>query len=245
MAVKKDDTQDGGAGGGNEPELNADGTPKTPPTKKDEEEVELTLEEKIAAGVDAALKTVKDNLNKAYQERDDAKKAAKILADEKRARELADLEAQGKHKEAADARVAEEKRLREEAEQREAAANQRVIELTRDNEVRTALATLPFKTGRALENAYREIVAELVQNDKGVWVHKSGASIGEAVKVYHADKDNDYLFKPKQSSGGGSGQGKGNEGTQSEVKSVFALSGDEMLKRAAEGTLPHQQRRKR
>lgn len=148
---------------------------------------------------------------------------------EKRQAELKRLQEEGKHKEAYEMQLAEIKSGKE-------AAEKRVIELTRDMELKSVLGTLNFRNDNALEMAYREIVGQLVQNEQGVWVHKSGVPVKDFVKSFSDTEDNAFLFKPKVSSGSGS-QGTKTNNPSGEKTSLFNLSQDEVLKRAREGTL--------
>jgi hypothetical protein len=116
------------------------------------------------------------------------------------------------------------------------AEQKRNVELTRDIDVRNALASHPFRNENAVEMAYREIVGQLVQNDQGVWVHKTGISIRDFVKGFADSDDNSFLFKAKASSGSGSNGGKPSD-TSGGKKSLFQLSQDEVLKLAKEGKL--------
>lgn len=188
-------------------------------------DVEKLVQEKL----DAALKDIKGKLDKAYSVRDEAlKKVAEFEQKEKEA-ELKRLQEEGKHKEAYELQLAEEKAKRE-------ALEKRNVELTRDIEIRNALSSQPFRNDNAAEMAYREIVGQLVQNENGVWIHKSGVGIKDYVKAFAENEDNSFLFKPKTSSGSGSSGGKPGD-TSSGKKSLFEMSQDEVLKMAREGKL--------
>lgn len=187
------------------------------------------LEALVAARVDASLKDIKDKLNKAYGARDEAVKKAETLEAERRAAEIARLAEEGKHKEAYEMQLADERVKRE-------AAERRAVELTRDVEVRNALAQYPTRSSKALDMAYSEVVRELVQNENGVWVHKSGVSIQTFVKSFSENDDNAFLFKQKTSSGSGS-TSTTTAVPPPERKSVFAMSQEEVIKMASEGKL--------
>lgn len=213
-------------------ELNEDGTPKVPTTpvtptvKPDQAEIDRLVQ----AGIDAALKPVKEKLDAAYAKRDAAD--AKIAEFERLAREaeLKRLTEEGKHKEAAELQVAEEKRLR-------LAAEDKVVKLTRDLEVRNVLGAQDFRNDNALEMAYKEIAGQLVQNESGTWVHRSGVTIKDFVKTFADDENNAFLFKQKASSGGGSSATKAVVPNQGVKKSLFDMSQDEVLKLAEAGKL--------
>ena len=115
--------------------------------------------------VDEALKEIKGKLDKAYGARDEALRKVADFENEKKEAELKRLQDEGKHKEAYELQLAEERAKRESVEKKN-------IELTRDIEVRNALASQPFRNDNASEMAYREIVGQLVRNEQGVWVHK-------------------------------------------------------------------------
>lgn len=183
----------------------------------------------VQAAIDEALKPIKSKLDAAYAARDAALTKAAEFERKEREREAAALQEQGKHKEAAELLVAEERAAR-------VAAEKKVVELTRDNELRAALSKLRFQNDSAHEMAFGRLVSQLVQDDKGVWKHKSGVDISAAVKTFSEDSANTFLFVAKQSSGGGSKSPK--EGTDnSGDKSLFGLSQDEVLQRAREGKL--------
>lgn len=212
-------------------ELNEDGTPKVPttpttPVTPDQAEIDKLVQ----AGIDAALKPIKEKLDSAHAKREAAE--AKVADFEKKQREaeLKRLTEEGKHKEAAEMQVAEEKRLR-------LAAEDRVVKLTRDLEVRGALSAQEFRNDNALEMAYKEIAGQLVQNESGTWVHRSGVTIKDFVKSFAESDDNAFLFKQKASSGGGSSAAKVVVPAGNQVKSLFDMSQDEVLKLAEAGKL--------
>ena len=189
------------------------------------------IDKLVQAGIDNALKDIKTKLDKSYEARDAALAKIKEFEQKDREAELKRLQEEGKHKEAFDLQLAEERAKRE-------ALEKRNIELTRDIEVRNALASHPFRNDNASEMAYREIVGQLVQNEQGVWVHKSGVSVKDFVKTFAEHSDNEFLFKPKVNSGSGSGGSKAGDNSSGEKKSLFAMSQEEVLKMAREGKLP-------
>jgi hypothetical protein len=191
---------------------------------KDVDVVKLVQEK-----VDEQLKDIKSKLDKAYGSRDEALKKVAEFETAKKEAELQRLKEEGKHKEVYEMQLAEEKAKRE-------AAEKRNVELTRDIDVRNALGAQPFRNDNAREMAYREIVGQLVQNEQGVWVHKTGSSISEFVNTFANNDTNSFLFKPKASSGSGS-SGVNTSNTSSDNKSLFAMSQDEVLKMAREGKL--------
>lgn len=199
------------------------------PTQQQQQKPEVDVEKLVQERLDASLKEIKEKLDKAYSSRDEALKKVTEFENEKRQAELKRLQEEGKHKEAYEMQLAEIKAGKE-------AAEKRVIELTRDMELKSVLGTLNFRNDNALEMAYREIVGQLVQNEQGVWVHKSGVPVKDFVKSFSDTEENAFLFKPKISSGSGS-QGTKTNNPSGEKTSLFNLSQDEVLKRAREGTL--------
>ena len=176
------------------------------------------------------LKPIKEKLNTAFSQRDEALKKIAEFEKEKRDAEIARLKEEGKHKEAFERQLAEERAARE-------ALEKTNLELSRNNDVRVALNGINFRNDKAVEMAFQEIVGALVRNEQGQWVHKSGISIRDYVKTFVDDEDNSFLFKTKASSGSGSSGPKGTA-PASGPKSLFDLSQAEVLKLAAEGKLP-------
>jgi hypothetical protein len=190
------------------------------------------IDEIITNKVNENLKPIKENLDKAYKARDEAlKKVAEYEQREKEA-ELKRLQEAGKFKEAFEMQLAEERARRETLEKRN-------IELTRDINVRNSLSAIEFKNDTARNVAYREIVEQLVQNDQGEWVHRSGLSINDYIKSYVESEEYSFLLKPKISSGaGGSSPSQSSSVSSGKSKSLFDLTQEEVLKLAAEGRLP-------
>ena len=189
--------------------------------------VQKLVEEKVKE----AITDLKQKLDKAYGARDEAMKKLAEIETFRKQEEVKRLQEEGKHKEALEMQLAEERAQK-------AAYQTRVIELTRDMELRGALGTYNFKNDSAFNMAYREIVEQLVQDEKGIWKHKSGVPLKDFVKQFAEAEDNAFLLKPKVSSGSGTSSVKStvvNSGLQG--KSIFDLSQDEVLKLAREGKL--------
>lgn len=201
---------------------------KTPPTTENNTNTP-DIDAIVQAKLDEALKDIKGKLDKAYGARDEALKKIAEIEQKEREAELKRLQEEGKHKEAYEMQLAQERAARE-------ALEKRNVELTRDIEVRNALATHPFRNENALEMAYKEITGQLVKNDNGVWVHTSGASIRDFVKGFAESQDNSFLFKPKVSTGAGAAESSTNTGS-TEKKSLFQMTQAEVLKMAREGKL--------
>jgi hypothetical protein len=198
----------------------------------------LTDEEMIAKmvadKVEEQLKTIKTNLDKAYEARNAAEAKAAEFERKEREAQLAALEAEGKHKEAYEIRLA--------AQEAELATlrNQNTA-MSRDGAVNDALKGLDFRNVKASEMAFAEIVNQLVKNEEGKWVHRSGVPITDFVSAYAKLEDNAFLFKVKGSSGNGSQQSAGTPAGGSGETSLFKKSQAEVLKMAAEGKFGHKQ----
>lgn len=190
------------------------------------------VEALVAARVDAALKKMKENLDKAYAARDTAEGKAKELEEKQRKLEIERLESEGKLAEAL------QKKL-DDAVSENVTLKKRVVELTRDVTLSEQMNGLTFRNERAAKLAYKEIVGELVQDAEGEWKHKSGLSIKDFVKKFSEDEDQAFLFKPKQSSGTGLSRtaDEGGKGTKDKKTSLFDMSQEDVLKLAAEGKL--------
>ena len=199
------------------------------PVEKKEDDAK-TEEERVEALVAARLKEIKSKLDGAYAERDAEKARADKLEKDRRDAEIKRLEEDGKHKEAAEARLAD-------AEARLAAAERRNVELTRDLDLKDALKAFNFRNEKAADMAFQELVGTLVQDDKGIWQHKSGKTLREAAKAFAEDSANSFLFKAKASNGTGTDP-KPPSDVKSKPGSLFGLSQAEVLKLAAEGKLP-------
>lgn len=180
------------------------------------------------------LADIKEKLNGAYSARDEANKQLAKLAEEKRLADIQALKDAGKHVEAAAAELAAVKA------ENEALKNVNT-NLSRDNGVKDAIKGLDFRSTKASDTAFKEIVDQLVRNEQGQWVHKTGVSIDAFITAFSKDEENSYLFKPKASSGSGSSSQR-NTNTNDGSTSLFKKSQAEVLALAAAGQLP--QRRK-
>ena len=144
--------------------------------------------------VQAQLAPIKEKLDKAYNERDEARKAASRLEEEAKKARLETLESEGKEMEALQLRYSD-------LEGRYDAIREENIRLTRDQKVMEATTGLDFRNESAKSMAVREITNQLVQDSDGNWIHKSGVDIRTYVESYAKDDDKSFLFKPKTSSG--------------------------------------------
>lgn len=183
----------------------------------------------VKTAVAEELKEVKAKLDAAYGKRDEALQRVAEFEQKERDAEVARLQEEGKHREAFELQLAEMKASRD-------ALVKRNIELTRDIDTRNALAGFSFRNEKAAKMAFEEVTSQLVQNEAGEWVHKSGVTVKDFVKAFAENEDNAFLFKQKQNSGNGSQDPKPPQGGK--PKSLFEMSQDEVLKMAAEGKLP-------
>lgn len=209
--------------------------PATPPVvpvaKKEDADMIAKL---VADRLDSELAPIKGKLDNAFKARDEA--LAKVAEFEKAAKEanLKRLTEEGKHREVYELQIAE-------ANARNEALEKRNTELSRDVTVKDALKSLPFRNDRASEMAFKEIVDNLVKNEAGQWVHRSGISVKDYCEAFSKDDNQSFLFKPKTNSGGGTPTGNSTTSggsTSTGKQSIFDLSQAEVLKRASEGTLP-------
>lgn len=200
-------------------------------TQVQENKVEETKQPDIKQLVDEevskAIKNIKVNLDNAYKERDEALSQVNKIKEEKRQAEISSLEQQGKHSEAMQMKLNELNKRLEQYEQKN-------TELSRDNAVRTQLNALNFKSEKAANMAYSDIVNSLKKDASGNWVHESGTSINETVSNYAKDENNAFLFSVKANMGSGISPAKPSTGTNP-VGSIKDMSTDEMLNAVAKG----------
>ena len=194
---------------------------------KTEETKQPDIKKLVDEEVSKAIKNIKVNLDNAYKERDEAVNQIAQIKEEKRQAEISSLEQQGKHSEAMQMKLSE---LNQRLEQYE----QKNTELSRDNAVRTQLNALNFKSEKAAEMAYSDIVNSLKKDATGNWVHESGLSINETVSNYAKDDNNAFLFSVKANMGTGITPAKPSTGANP-VGSIKDMSTDEMLNAIAKG----------
>jgi vacuolar-type H+-ATPase subunit I/STV1 len=194
---------------------------------KTEETKQPDIKQMVDEEVSKAIKNIKVNLDNAYKERDEALSQVNKIKEEKRQAEISSLEQQGKHSEAMQMKLSE---LNQRLEQYE----QKNTELSRDNAVRTQLNALNFKSEKAANMAYSDIVNSLKKDASGNWVHESGTSINETVSNYAKDENNAFLFSVKANMGSGISPAKPSTGTNP-VTSIKDMSTDELLNAVAKG----------
>ena len=177
--------------------------------------------------VSKAISNIKLNLDNAYKERDNALGEIEKIKVEKRQAEISSLEQQGKHSEAMQIKLNEMNVKLE-------AYEQKNTELSRDNAVRTQLNSLNFKSEKAANMAYSDIVKSLKKDALGNWVNENGTSINETVSNYSKDDGNSFLFSVKANTGTGITPAKPSTGT-TPVSSIKDMTTDEMLNAVSKG----------
>jgi hypothetical protein len=199
-------------------------------SEQDDEMVKRLVETRVQEKVTSELAEIKRKLDASYKVRDEALAKAAEFERKEREATIKRLEEEGKHKEVYEIKLAETNAKLAEAERKN-------TELSRDAVVRNSLGTLPFRSPAAVDMAYREIVAQLVQNEQGAWVHRSGISVSSYVEAFAKNDDMAFLFKARANSGGGT-QEAATTAQSKKSDSLFAMSQDEVLKLAREGKLP-------
>jgi len=196
---------------------------------KTEETKQPDIKQMVDEEVSKAIKNIKVNLDNAYKERDEAISQIEKIKEEKRQAEISSLEQQGKHAEAMQMKL-------NEVNQRLQQYEQKNTELSRDNAVRTQLNALNFKSEKAANMAYSDIVNSLKKDATGNWVHESGLSISETVSYYAKDENNAFLFSVKANMGTGINPAKPSTGTNP-ITSIKDMSTDELLNAVAKGQI--------
>ena len=196
---------------------------------KTEETKQQDIKQLVDEEVSKAISNIKVNLDNAYKQRDEALSEVNKIKEEKRQTEIQSLEQQGKHSEAMQMKLNEVNKRLEQYEQKN-------TELSRDNAVRTQLNALNFKSEKAAEMAYSDIVNSLKKDATGNWVHETGSSINETVSNYAKDDNNSFLFSVKANMGTGITPAKPSTGINP-VTSIKDMSSDEMLNAISKGQI--------
>ena len=196
---------------------------------KTEETKQPDIKQLVDEEVSKAISNIKVNLDNAYKQRDEALSEVNKIKEEKRQTEIQSLEQQGKHSEAMQMKLNEVNKRLEQYEQKN-------TELSRDNAVRTQLNALNFKSEKAAEMAYSDIVNSLKKDATGNWVHETGSSITETVSNYAKDDNNSFLFSVKANMGTGITPAKPSTGINP-VTSIKDMSSDEMLNAISKGQI--------
>jgi DNA repair exonuclease SbcCD ATPase subunit len=183
----------------------------------------------VEAEVQKRLAKMKENMDRMARERDEALKEKNKIEQERKKAEIQRLEEEGKLKEAAEMKAADlEAKLK--------LLEEENTKLTRDSVLQASLAGLEFRNERSRQMAYRDIVDQLVQNETGSWVHKSGVSINDYVNSYSKEEDNSFLFRVKSNTGAGTNTSAGTPDTKQQKK-LSEMSTAEVLKLAQTGQL--------
>ena len=197
----------------------------------EDDDLKAIIESRVADEVAKAKADFKSKLDEVYAARDTVLAEKVALEEEKRQAEIKRMEEEGRHKEVAELRMAEMKAKMESLQKEN-------TKLTRDQNVKDALRGVDFRSNLASEMAFDRIVNQLVQDQNGVWQHKSGVSVREFVDHFTKDEDNSFLLKAKVNSGLGATYGNSTANTTSS-KPLQEMSTEEMLahfaKQAPEG----------
>lgn len=202
---------------------------EAPVAEETTEEVVSNPVSDVEALVEERLAKMKANMDRMSKERDDAlQMKAEMEASAKEAT-IARMKEDGKIQEALEMELAEAK-AKLEVYAKETTA------LKRDGVLNDALAGMDFRSDKSREMARQDISGELIQNEEGAWVHKSGSNIRDYVEAYAQSEDNSFLFRIKSNTGAGSGSPAGAPSTDVS-KSISEMSTNEILALAAKGKL--------
>jgi hypothetical protein len=185
------------------------------------------IQAQVSAQVAEQLKDIKLKLDQAYAARDEAVRTRTQLEEQTRQKEMEALTAAGKHQEVSQMKLAA-------AEEKIAMMTKQLTAYQRDSVVQEQLRSLTFRNDKSAQMAYRDITDQLVQNDEGEWVHKTGVKIKDYVASFAKDPENEFLFAPKANGGGGSGSGGNPAPTK---KKISEMTTAEALAAAAAGQL--------
>jgi len=183
----------------------------------------------IEREVQERLAKMKSNMDRMASERDEALRKAVEIEQKQKQDQIQRLEEEGKLQEALEMKLAE-------AQARLKVFEEENIKLNRDSVVNSALGGLDFRNERSRQMAYRDIVEQLVQNDDGLWVHKTGTNIQDFVTSYSKNEDNSFLFRVKANTGAGTANNSGAP-SMDQKKSIGEMTTEEVLALAAKGQL--------
>lgn len=196
-------------------------------------DVKTLTPEEIQAQVNALvteqLRDIKLKLDSAYTSRDEAIRKTAQLEEASKTKDMEALTAAGKHQEVLEMKLTSLKEKLELAEKRN-------VQYERNAVVKESLSGLKFRNARSAEMAEKDIIEQLVQNQDGTWVHKTGVAIKDFVANFSKDEDNSFLFEVKQNSGSG-GQGANGTPNMTTKKSVKDMNTQEIMAAAAAGQL--------
>ena len=208
---------------------------ETKPNEVEDKKKKLSEEYKdlLAAMVEEQLKEIKADFkakqDKAYKQLEAEKKERIRIEEEAKEAKRRKLEDEGNHLELAKLKLAE-------VEERNKILEEKLVRTSRDSELNRALGNLDFRNEFARSTAFNAIVSELIQDEDGLWIHKSGAPLTDYVKTFVKDPDKSFLFKTKENSGAGTTNNKG-QGKSKRPDSLEGLSSAELLKLVENGEL--------
>lgn len=185
------------------------------------DDIEKLVEERLAK--------MKANMDRMAKERDEALKLKNELEAKSKTEQLARLKEEGKLQEALEMELAD-------AKSKLSLYEKDITSLRRDNVVNDALSGLEFRNEKSREMARREIVDELIQDETGQWVHKTGSTIKNYIETFSKNEDNSFLFRVKSNTGGGTNTSGGIPNTEKK-KSILEMSSSEVLELAKKGQL--------
>ena len=142
------------------------------------------------------LKAMKSSLDKAYALREEAEARAKEFETRLNELETAQLERDGKLVESLQSKLAA-------ATAKIADLERQLDEHNRDSVVNSLLTNVEFRSAKLKKLATRDILAGLVKDKDNRWVHSSGASIQDFVKLYLEDEEVTAMLKPPANKGSG------------------------------------------
>lgn len=201
---------------------------EAPVVEETSEEVKSPSDD-IDSIVEERLAKMKANMDRMSKERDEALKMKAEMEAKAKEETIARMKEEGKLQEALEMELAEAKAKLEVFEKE-------TTKLKRDNVLNDALAAMDFRNDKSRDMARTDISSDLVQNEEGMWVHKSGTSIRDYVEAYSQSEDNSFLFRIKSNTGAGSGSPAGAPSTDVS-KSISEMSTSEILALAAKGKL--------
>mgnify|MGYP001043072105 CR=1 FL=1 len=183
----------------------------------------------IEREVQERLAKMKSNMDRMASERDEALKKAVEIEQKQKQEKIQRLEEEGKLQEALEMKLAE-------AQAKLKVFEEENVKLNRDSVVNSALGSLEFRNERSRQMAYRDIVEQLVQNDDGLWVHKTGTNIKDFITAYSKNEDNSFLFRVKANTGAGTSNNSGIPSME-QKKAIGEMTTEEVLALASKGQL--------
>ena len=208
-------------------------TEEEPNTAEEQEQVQTESVDNEADPVEREIQDrllkMKSNMDRMANERDEALKKAAEIENNQKQDQMKRLEEEGKLQEVLEMKLAE-------SQAKLKVSQDENTKLNRDSVVSSTLTMLDFRSERSRQLAYRDIVEQLVQNENGSWVHKSGINIQDFVASYSKDEDNSFLFRVKGNTGAGAGQSSGAP-NMDKKKTLSEMSQEEVLGLASKGQL--------